>query len=106
MSFHDGFITNREFILMETIELSTFSGTADEFNVQCINLRKEWLMHNNTEMTRLGTTFYNPGFGYKVYTQRGWVIVDTDKELQEELNDIESLLSSLPNKLQCSIGCL
>lgn len=42
----------------------------------------------------IGKWFFIVGWGYRVYTMRGWVTVDTRKELQEELNNLES--ASLP----------
>lgn len=38
----------------------------------------------------LGTNYYVLGIGYRIYTMRDWVTLDTLAELQEELNDIES----------------
>jgi len=43
------------------------------------------------ETTVLGTNFFKLGWGYRVFTMRGWVTVDTKAELDEELNDIMSL---------------
>ena len=32
------------------------------------------------------------GNGYRVYTMRGWIHVDNRKELEEELDEIKSIL--------------
>lgn len=49
--------------------------------------------------TKLGTYYFNLGWGWRVYTMRGWITVDTWEEVEEEL-------ASLPVCPQCSIGSL
>lgn len=48
------------------------------------------------KQTILGTYKWYLGWGYRVYTSRGWITLDTERELYLELSEIESLRSSLP----------
>lgn len=40
----------------------------------------------------LGTNKFTLGWGYRIYTMRGWVTLDTEAELNEELNNLQSSL--------------